>query len=170
MRTSAFLLDARNALAAILAASIIVLGGALVSQYWGGLAPCKLCLYQRWPYAITIALSLAALVLLRPAPARRVITGLCALVFAVGAGIAFYHAGVEQGWFAGPSSCSGIAIDAGSIDELRRLLEAAPVVRCDEIPWSLFGISLAGYNFIASAALALGSLWAAIGMGRKPTA
>lgn len=169
MRPPAALLDVRNAPAAILAASIIVLGTALASQYWGGLAPCKLCLYQRWPYAIAIAVSVVALVSPRSIPAGRLVTGLCAALFAVGAGIAFYHAGVEQGWFAGPSSCAGVAIDAGSIEELKRLLEAAPVVRCDEIRWSLFGISLAGYNFIVSAALALGCLWAAIGMRRKPT-
>ncbi len=166
MRARTPLLDAANAPAAILAASIAVLGTALAAQYWGGLAPCELCLYQRWPYAVAIALSLAGLVALRGRSARRRLTGLCAAAFAVGAGIAFYHAGVEQGWFAGPATCSGVGIDARSIEELKRLLEAAPVVRCDEIPWSMFGISLAGYNFIVSAALAVASAIAASRRGR----
>ncbi len=166
MRPRESLLDPANAPAAILAAGVAVLGAALASQYWGGLAPCKLCLYQRWPYAIAIALSLAALAVLRGMPARRLITGLCALTFAVGAGIAFYHAGVEQRWFQGPASCSGAGLGAGSIEELERMLEASPVARCDEIPWSLFGISLAGYNVAVSAALAIGSAVAAFRMGR----
>ena len=166
MRLPTTLLDPRNAPAAILAASIIVLGTALASQYWGGLAPCKRCRYQRWPYGITIALSGIAMVILRGVPARRLITALCALAFAVGGGIAFYHAGVEQGWFTGPSSCTAPGIEAQTIEELKRQLIVAPIVRCDEIPWSLLGISMAGYNAIASIVLAIASAVAAFRMER----
>ena len=166
MKPSAPLFDAANAPAAILAVSTAVLGTALASQYWGGLAPCELCLYQRWPYAVAIALSLAGLAAPRGPAARRLLTALCAVAFAAGACIAFYHAGVEQGWFAGPGSCSGAGLDARTVEELKRVLEAAPPARCDEVPWSLFGISLAGYNFIVSAALATASAAVALRMGR----
>jgi disulfide bond formation protein DsbB len=157
----------RNAPALILFASVVVLGSALASQYWGGLAPCKLCIWQRWPYVATIAAALLALSLFRGPRARRALVGFCAIVFAVGGGIAIYHAGVEQGWFPGPTSCSADAtMAAQTVEELRRLLLAEPVTRCDEIPWSLFGISMAGYNAIVSLILAAGSLFAAVKTGR----
>jgi disulfide bond formation protein DsbB len=156
----------RNAPALILAASVIVLGSALASQYWGGLVPCKLCIWQRWPYVATIVAALLALFVFRGIGARRVLLGFCAAVFAIGGAIAVYHAGVEQGWFSGPSSCSGDATAAQTVEDLRRLLLAQPVVRCDEIPWSLFGISMAGYNAIVSLILAWASLYAALRFGR----
>ncbi len=146
-------IDRRTAPGLVLAASAAILAAALASQYLGGLAPCDLCIYQRWPYAAAIALSLAVLAFpVRPA-VRLAAVGLCGLAFAVGGGIAFYHLGVEQGWFAGPAGCSAAAIDAQSLEALRRQLEATPLVRCDEVQWSLMGISLAGFNLIASAAL-----------------
>lgn len=152
----------------ILAASIIVLGSAMASEYWGGLTPCQLCIWQRWPYVATIALSVLALTLFRRAGARRVLIGLCAIAFAIGGGIAVYHAGVELGWFPGPTSCSGDAtMAAQTIEDLRRLLLAQPVVRCDEIQWSLFGISMAGYNAIISLTLAAACLYAALKPARR---
>lgn len=158
----------KSAPAAILAASALILGTALGSQYAGGLAPCDLCIVQRWPYAAAIGLSLAALtVLRRPAP-RSVAIGLCGLAFAVGGAVAFYHLGVEEGWFQGPAGCSAAAIDATTVEDLERQLQAAPIVRCDEVPWSLMGISLAGFNLIASAALAAGCLWLAARSWRRP--
>lgn len=151
--------------ALILAASVLVLGTALASQYWGGLVPCELCIYQRWPYVATGALSAVAIVFLRPPGARRVVAGLCALIFLVGGAIAFYHTGVEQGWFAGPSACTGVPMEATTVEELQRQLFAAPIVRCDEVQWSLFGISLAGYNVIASLVLAAASAVMAFNRG-----
>lgn len=156
----------RNAPALILAASIIVLGSALASQYWGGLAPCKLCIWQRWPYVATIVAALLALIVYRRPGARRFLVGICALAFAIGGGIAVYHAGVEQGWFPGPGSCSGAATMAETVEDLRRLLLTQPVVRCDEIQWSLFGVSMAGYNAIISLILSAASLNAAFRIGR----
>jgi len=146
----------------ILAASVIVLGSAMASEIWEGLTPCKMCIWQRWPYVATIALSVLALTLFRRAGARRVLTGFCAITFAIGGGIAVYHVGVEQSWFPGPTSCSGNAtMAAQTIEELRRLLLAQPVVRCDEIQWSLLSISMAGYNAIISVMLSAACLYAA---------
>ncbi len=150
-----------NAPALIAIASIAVLGTALASQYLAGLAPCKLCHYQRWPYIFTIAAGLAAWGL---PGARRWLVAACGVAFAIGGAVAVYHAGVEYGWFAGPTSCSGAATQATTIEELRRQLMAQQVVRCDEPAWTMFGVSMAGYNAVVSAALAGASLFAAARM------
>src|SRR5579864_8009339 len=89
----------------VLTASGVVLGAALASQYWGGLAPCELCLLQRWPWAAAILLSFVAL-LAGSRPALPWVALVLAALFALGASIAFYHVGVEQHWFAGPSACT----------------------------------------------------------------
>ena len=150
------LIGAASIPAAILALSAAALMIAFGSQYWGGLAPCDLCIYQRYPYGIAIALSAAALAVPRTSPGRALLMGLCALAFAVDSGIAIYHVGVEEGVFAGPTACSGGAA-AAALDELRARLEATAIVRCEEVPWSLFGISIAGYNAIFAAVLGLGT-------------
>lgn len=156
------LFEPRFAAAAVAALSAAVLGTALLMQYVGGLAPCPLCITQRWPYVATIALGLLALVPLLTAGARRLLLGLAAAAFFVGSGIALYHAGVELGWFAGPAACANVAVTGNTIEELRRSLMAAPVVRCDEVAWSMFGISIAGYNAIAAAGLGIYAALAAL--------
>ena len=136
-------------------ASGAALGIALLSQYWGGLAPCKLCMWQRLPHGAVIVIGLGGLLWFRGGRERALLTWLAAAAFGVGAGIAIYHAGVEQGWFAGPTSCSGLSPlnQTTTIDELRRQLLAAPLVRCDEIAWSLFGLSIAAWNALFCTAL-----------------
>ena len=139
-----------------MAASAGALAVALGAQYLGGLHPCDLCIWQRLPYGIAIVIGTAALLWFRSPRERAVLTWLAVLCFAAGGVVALYHVGVEQRWIAGPSSCSGSSAlgAAGSVEELRKLLAAAPVIRCDEIPWSLFGVSIAGWNAVASLALA----------------
>src|SRR5713101_7239643 len=87
----------------VLMASAIVLGAALLSQYWGGLAPCELCLLQRWPWAAALAISLVALIA-GSRPALPWVALVLAIVFTLGGAFAFYHVGVETQWFAGPSA------------------------------------------------------------------
>ena len=137
---------------AILVASAALVGSALLFQYVGGLQPCELCLYERWPYYAMIVLSALALAARRPGVSAWV-TGIAALTFLAGAGLAFYHVGVELHWFAGPSACTGAAGGGGSIEDFRKQLMAQQPVRCDEPQWSLIGISLAGWNLLASLAL-----------------
>jgi len=158
------LFEARSACALVALASALVLGAAFFMQYAVGLAPCPLCIAQRWPYAVVIVLGLAGLVPGLSPSSRRALLGLAALAFLTGAGIAVYHTGIEQGWFAGPESCSGIGVTGDTVEELRRRLSAAPVVRCDEVPWSLFGISMAGYN--AAVGLVLGAFAATAALRR----
>jgi disulfide bond formation protein DsbB len=146
----------RMAALMVLASSAAILLGAFAFQYIGGLQPCILCWWQRYPYMAAIVLSLvaAAIAPTRP-PLARALLGLSAVAFLVGAGIAVFHVGVEQHWWAGTAECGANFGPAGSVDELRRRLLAQNVVRCDDIAWSLFGISMAGYNFLLSLALAV---------------
>jgi disulfide bond formation protein DsbB len=156
--TSAFEpLPPRAVPAFVLAASIVVLGSALAAQYLGGLQPCVLCLYQRDPYWLAIALSIvAATALARGGPRiAGVLVAVCAAAFIVGAGVAAFHVGVEQHWWAGTAECGTSGPLSGSASDLRAALLAKPVVRCDEVAWSLFGISMAGFNVIVSVALAV---------------
>jgi disulfide bond formation protein DsbB len=136
----------------VLIASAIVLSAALVSQYWGGLAPCELCLLQRWPWAVAIVISFVA-TMVGSRPALPWVALLLAIVFAVSVGFAAYHVGVEQHWVRGPSACSGAATSADTLEALKAQILRQQPVRCDEVAWSLWGISLAGWNLMASAAM-----------------
>jgi disulfide bond formation protein DsbB len=148
---------ARGAPLALLLISVAVVGAALLSQYWVGLQPCELCLYERWPYYAAAALALVTLAVGRRDLSRAALV-LAALIFVAGAALAFYHVGVEQHWFAGPTACTGPALDMSSPEALRAQLLATPPVRCDAVQWSLFGVSLAGFNLLASLLLVLASL------------
>ncbi len=144
----------RAASLAIGLAAAVVVGIALLTQYVGGLQPCELCLYERWPYYAAIPVALLAWLM-----PRRVLLALLALIFIAGSVLAFYHVGVEQHWFAGPSACTGGPAGANSIEALQRMLESRQPVSCDAPQWSFMGITLAGLNFIASVLLALFALW-----------
>lgn len=132
--------------------SLLSLLGAWGFQYIGDMAPCELCLLQRWPHKIAVALGVVIAVL-----PSRYFALLGGLVVLGGAGIAFYHAGVELHYWAGPDSCTSNPIGDISASDLLAQIIATPVVRCDEIPWSLFGVSMAGWNGLGS--LGLGGLW-----------
>jgi disulfide bond formation protein DsbB len=126
----------------------LLLAGAYLSQYGFGLYPCEMCWWQRWPHFAAIALALVSTV----AAPKRAWIALAALAILVSGLIGAYHAGVEYGWWEGVTACANHAA-AGGGDPLQAILDA-PLVRCDEIPWSLFGISLAGWNFLVSTAAA----------------
>jgi disulfide bond formation protein DsbB len=83
-------------------------------------------------------------------PALPWVALLLAGVFVVSSGLAFYHIGVEQHWFTGPTACSGAATAADTVEALKAQLLRQQPVRCDEPAWSLWGISLAGWNLLAS--------------------
>jgi disulfide bond formation protein DsbB len=144
----------RPALVLVLLGSVAVVGGALLFQYVGGLAPCELCLLERWPYYIAIPLALASLAAGRQPALAGAGVVLLALLFLVSTALAFYHLGVEQHWFAGPTACTGGPSGAQTVEELKAQLMAQAAVRCDVPQWLLFGVSLAGWNLLASAALA----------------
>ena len=129
----------------------------LIAQYGFGLPPCEMCHWQRWPHIAALVFGLGALVL----PRWRVqLLGLAALSFAITGGIGVFHAGVEWKWWQGLTSCSSTST-ANTLDALRAQLMAAPVVRCDEAAIRVLGLSMAGWNAIWSAALAIFALLAA---------
>ena len=137
-------------------ASAALLATAFGFEYLGGLAPCKLCLWQRWPHAGVIVFCLMGTTgALHSGPAFLMIA-LCAAVTAI---IASYHVGVEQQLWQGPTSCSG-ALKSMSASDLLDSLLATPVVRCDEIAWSFANISMAGWNMLFSSGLACFALLA----------
>ena len=133
----------------VLAASAAVLGTALISQYWGGLSPCELCLLQRWPWAVAITVSLVAL-LVGGRPGLPWVALCLAAVFAVSVVFAFYHVGVEQKWFAGPTACTASTTGAMTLEQMKQQILGTEPVMCDRVQWSLFGLSLAGFNLLAS--------------------
>lgn len=122
----------------------VLLGGALVSQYVFGLAPCEMCWWQRYPHMFAILLGALAF-FWRPV---RPLVAVAALAVLVSGLIGGFHAGVEYGWWQGITACTASPFAAGG-DPLAAIM-AAPVIRCDVAPWSLMGISLAGWNFLIS--------------------
>jgi len=137
------------------------LAGALTAQFGFGMQPCHLCLLQRIPYGCAIVLAAIAAADGGDLRLRALLLGVCAAVFATNAGIAFYHVGVEQHWW--ESSCAGgaarLATDAGGL--LAKLKQGPAAPACDMIPFSIFGLSFAGMNLIASLVLACFAAWSA---------
>lgn len=144
----------RNSLVILAAGgSAALLLGALAFQHLGGMAPCKLCIWQRWPHGIAVAIGLVALFL-----PGRLLPGLGSLAALTSAGIGAYHTGVERGWWQGPSTCTSSSPANVSADELFDQIMSAPLVRCDEVPWEMLGLSMASWNMLISLALAV--IWA----------
>ena len=130
---------------------------ALYFQYVAGYQPCKLCLLQRWPYYLGLPIGLVSLALYAFGHTR-VATGLMALfilAFLIGAGLGAYHAGVEWKLWAGPTDCAG-ALTAGpaSVEDFRKSLATTRIIRCDEAPLRILGLSFAGWNAIVSLVIA----------------
>lgn len=148
------------------AGSAGLLIAALGFQYLGGLDPCPMCIWQRWPH---LAAAAAAILFLAVLPLRFVaFLGFAAAATAAGLGL--FHAGVEQGWWQGPTGCSGIDTSAEAAAPLLLLpgdpgADAPLPPRCDEIPWSFAGLSMAAWNAVVSLGLAM--LWIAAFFGRK---
>jgi len=129
-----------------------LLAGALGFQYLGGLQPCEMCQWQRWALVAALGLALAGWA----AGHSRAVLALAALAVLAGAGIAAFHAGVEQHWWQGITACAAPPVTGA--DVLGQIL-AQPLVRCDAIPWSLLGISMAGWNAILSTIIGGAALW-----------
>ncbi len=163
------ILEPRAAPALLAHGSAALLLGALAFQHWGGLAPCVLCLWQRWPHVVAIAAALVGLFLIRQGrmDASGSATLIAAAALAVTAGIGAYHAGVELHWWEGTAACGSTGPAATTASALRDRLLAAPVVRCDEVAWSFLGISMAGWNFLLSGALALIGLRGGVSLVRR---
>jgi disulfide bond formation protein DsbB len=138
-----------------------LLGGALGSQYLGGLAPCEMCYWQRWPHAAAILLAGLAFTGQPDSGRSRALTLLAALAIAVSGAIGVYHAGVELGIFEGLTTCAAAASGATNEDLLNSILKT-PLVRCDQVQFAFLGISMAGWNAILSLGGAALIAWLAL--------
>jgi disulfide bond formation protein DsbB len=169
MTESANTSNARRLLAAILAVSLGALAMAYAGQYLFGLEPCVLCLFQRVPWAMA-ALIAAVGIVGWVGHSRHLPIALCAAVFAAGGTLAFYHVGVEQHWWGSIAGCGGGPVTGFTLDDLRPEALATEPKPCDRLDWRLFGLSLAGYNTIASALLSVGCLIGLFLLRRKAVA
>lgn len=124
----------------------LLLGGAYLSQYGFGLFPCEMCWWQRYAHFAALALALISTL----ATPKRLWIALAGLAILVAGLLGAYHAGVEYKWWEGVTTCSSTA-GSNSLEDILN----APLIRCDEPQWTLFGISLAGFNFLISTAAAL---------------
>ena len=142
----------QNSLLIAFLMSVAALSIVFIAQYGFNLNPCVLCVYQRWPLVAVIAFVLVWYGLRNKLPAG-IFKVLCALAFATTAGIAAFHVGVEQHWWQGTSTCTADAATVTSLSALKAQIMAAPIAKCDEVAWQMFGISMAGFNFIFAAAM-----------------
>lgn len=138
-------------------ASFLALISAYISQYIFGFEPCILCYHQRKPFFIIIVISLIFLLIKKLKNYQKFGAILCALIFLINAGIAFYHSGVEIKIFAGPDSCSSSNFDnIDNIEQLRVAMLATKAIRCDEPQFYFLNLTMANWNFIYCFGLGLG--------------
>lgn len=164
---------ANPALTASLAVTLIAaatIAGAWFFQLVLEILPCPLCLEQRYAYYLAIPLgALTALAARSGAPRPLLLAGLAMLVLATlaNAGLGTYHAGVEWGFWMGPTDCSGPVVNLGNAGDLLSRLDTVKVVRCDEVQWRFLGLSLAGYNVMVSLVMAAIAAWGCVATAKR---
>jgi disulfide bond formation protein DsbB len=141
---------ALNAYLVAFAVPSALIAAVLVVQYGFGLPPCDMCWWQRYPHFAAIGLAGLALAL-RGTRVGEALVRLAAIAILVSGLIGAFHAGVEYGWWQGPTACSSTSLGA---DPLASIM-SAPLIRCDTAPWTMLGVSLAGFNFLISVASAV---------------
>lgn len=142
--------------------SAVLLLVAFGFQHLGGILPCAMCLWQRWPHAAAVALGALGAVL----PQAR-IAAVGGILMLGNAGLAHYHTGVERNWWKGPQSCAaGAAQDLGNLSgsDLLDTTTGPAVILCDKVAWQMLGLSMASWNGLAC--LALATLWLAAARAR----
>ena len=130
-----------------------LLAGAYGSQYWGGLHPCEMCYWQRWPHFAAVALAIAAYLFARMPDRGRSFVWLAALAILISGAIGIWYAGIEAGIFSGITSCTSGG--GASLEEIM----SRPMIRCDEVQFRFLGVSMAGWNAIISVSAALVIAW-----------
>lgn len=140
--------------------SAAMLLAAFAFQHIGGMAPCKLCLWQRWPHAVAVLIGLAFL-----ATRNGLLPWLGAMAASTTAVLGVYHTGVERKWWQGPQGCTGGDVSGMSAQDLLNQIMAAPLVRCDEVAWQMLGLSMPSWNALVSAGFA--ALWIAAALRER---
>jgi disulfide bond formation protein DsbB len=133
--------------------------GAFAFQYIGGLPPCAMCIWQRYPHAIAVMIGLIAVLVGGRLTFDRALASLGALAAGATSAIGIYHTGVERGWWEGPTTCTSGPIGGLTAQDLMDQIMSAPLVRCDEVPWEMLTLSMASWNAVISAGLML--IWIA---------
>lgn len=146
----------RLVLALATGGSFLALALAYAFEYLGGLAPCHLCWLQRYPHFAALGLGALALIVRAPLLGRLLALAGAAAALTTAA-IGAYHTGVERHWWPGPSTCTSGSIAHISAKDLLAQIQAAPVIKCDEVAWQMLGLSMASWNMLF--ALVLGGLW-----------
>ena len=151
----------RNLPLVLLVIAAVALGSAYIAEFVYDLKPCTLCLYQRIPFAVIGILGVAAY-LFNNDKTIILVTFAAGLVLLASSGLALYHVGVEQNWWASATLCGTNAPDyILTMNQFHALLKQKPVIACDDVAWKIFGISMAAYNAGLSLFLGLGVLWIA---------
>jgi disulfide bond formation protein DsbB len=161
---------ALTAALAIMAIAAATLTGAWFMQLVLGIQPCELCLAQRYAYYLVVPLgALIAIAAAKDAPRGALIAGLAVIALATlgNAGLAAYHAGVEWGFWQGPTACTGPVGNLGNAGNLLERLDSVKVVRCDEVQWKFLGLSLAGYDVLISLLMAAIAAWGVVRSARR---
>ena len=135
--------------------SAALLGGAFYFEYVVGLPPCEMCWWQRYPHMVAIVAGLIAVAAFGNQKTALWFTLVAITALAITAGIGVFHVGVEHHWWAGPQACTGTVPRGLSIEQLKKYLLGAKMIRCDEAAWIFLGVSMAGWNAILSGGLAL---------------
>lgn len=130
--------------------SLAMLLGAFGFEYIGGLAPCPMCWWQRYPHAVAFVLGVLIL-----SGGPRILAALGAIAALTTSAIGLFHTGVERNWWEGPTTCTSGPIADLTPEELMAQIMDAPLVRCDEVAWEMLGLSMASWNAVASLILAL---------------
>jgi disulfide bond formation protein DsbB len=147
-----------GALSLALTLSLVAIAAAWIFELGFGYVPCKLCLWQRWPYYAGIPFVFASILMItrdNGVRTARLLAGMACLIFAGNALLGLYHAGAEWKFWAGPADCGGRLFSGPeSALDFRKTLETARMVSCTEAPWRFAGLSFAGWNTAISAILA----------------
>jgi disulfide bond formation protein DsbB len=147
--------------------SLALIAGAWFFELVWGLRPCKLCLEQRLPHYAAIGLAFAGLLLARSTRLQWFVLLALAGLMAWSTWLGFYHSGVEWGWFIGPNDCGGTAAPAAAgVQDFMKQLQTTRVVACSEAAWRFLGLSLAGWNALASLGLLVAALYG-LARGRR---
>jgi disulfide bond formation protein DsbB len=158
---------ASRAAGLILLIAAATIAGAWIFQAFG-IAPCELCLSERIPYYIGVPVAALTLIVALRKSRTLMLLGfvLLFLIFAFSAGFGVYHAGVEWHFWQGPTACTGSTMTkAATMQDFMNQLRTQKVVRCDAVAIRILGLSLAGWNALISAALAITAIWGARKVG-----
>ena len=128
----------------------VVLGSAYSLEYFMGVKPCDLCIYQRWPWWMAFMLSIITHFPNLPYLWISRLVRVAGLSIIISGVIALYHVGIEFDWWGGPSACTNNDTLPATLYDLHASNSFRLTTRCDEVPWSIFGFSLASYNWVIS--------------------